>query len=66
MLTSGPIGLILGVLIFALVVWGAKYLCDTFDVPKPIRWIVGVLLIVVLIVFLSTALGVGINRWPAG
>lgn len=52
------IHLIIAVVIFAVVAYGAWWICQKFGLPQPVLWIVGAVLLIVLLLFLSRQLGV--------
>ena len=51
--------LIIAIIIFAIVVWGLNWIIVTYQLPAPVKWIVGGLLLIVLLLFLAHQLGVG-------
>jgi len=51
--------LIIYALLFAIVVWGLNWIIVTYALPTPVKWIVGGLLLVILLLFLAHHLGVG-------
>jgi hypothetical protein len=51
--------LIVWIIVFAIVAYGLNYVCVMYNLPQPIRWIVGGILLIILLVFLSNQLGVG-------
>lgn len=51
--------LIVYIILFAIVAYGLNYVCVMYNLPQPIRWIVGGVLLIVLLLFLSHQLGVG-------
>ena len=51
------LSLLVAVVIFAIAVWGLKWLCDAFGMPAPVRWIVGAILIVILLAFVLDRTG---------
>lgn len=60
------IHLIIAVVIFAVVAYGAWWICQKFGLPQPVLWIVGAVLLIVLLLFLSRQLGVAaiaIGAW---
>ena len=48
-----PITLIVAILIFALAIWAGVYVCQQFALPDPIRWVIGVVLLIMLLYFLQ-------------
>jgi hypothetical protein len=53
------IQLIIYIVIFAAVAYGLWVICVKFGVPQPITWIVGAILLIILLLFVSHQLGVG-------
>jgi hypothetical protein len=51
--------LIVYIILFAIVAYGLNWVCVSYALPQPIRWIVGGILLIVLLLFLSRQLGVG-------
>lgn len=50
--------------IFTLVIWALQYVCRVYQLPVPILWVCGVVLLVALLVALSSILGVpGAPNW---
>lgn len=52
------IQLIIAVVVFAVVAYGAWWICQKFGLPQPVLWIVGAILLIALLLFLSRQLGV--------
>lgn len=50
--------LIVYVVIFGVVTYGAWWVCEKFTLPQPVKWIVGAILLIVLLLFVSRQLGV--------
>lgn len=50
------IQLLIYVVIFAIVAYGLKWIIDAYNLPKPIQWICGALLLIVLLLFLANRL----------
>lgn len=53
------ISLIILVVIFAIVAFGCWWLCVKFTMPQPVYWIVGAVLLIILLMFISRELGSG-------
>jgi hypothetical protein len=51
--------LIVYIILFAIVAYGLNYVCVMYNLPQPIRWIVGGILLIAILLFLSHQLGVG-------
>lgn len=47
------------VLIFGVIAYGLHWVCVQYGVPRPIMWIVGVILLIILLVFAANITGVG-------
>lgn len=52
------INLLIFVIIFAAGIWGAFYICDKAGYPPPVRWVVGAVLLVILLIAALSMLGV--------
>jgi hypothetical protein len=53
------IQLIIYIIIFAVVAYGLWWICAKFQLPQPVMWIVGAILLIILLIFISNQLGVG-------
>jgi hypothetical protein len=53
------IGLLVLALVFCAIAYGAWWLCKKFEAPKPVLWVVGVILLVFLLVWASRYLSGG-------
>jgi hypothetical protein len=51
--------LIIAIVIFAIVAYGLNWIIVTYALPAPVKWIVGALLLIILLLFVSHQLGVG-------
>jgi hypothetical protein len=51
--------LIVYIILFAIVAYGLNYVCVMYNLPQPIRWIVGGILLIAILLFLSRQVGVG-------
>ncbi len=58
-----PISLIIAVLVFAILVYGAFYICDKSGFPPPVRWIVGAVFLIVLLSWAANVAGLNLNTW---
>jgi hypothetical protein len=47
------ISILIAVLIFAVIAYGAFYICDRAGFPLPVRWIIGVILLLVLLYYVA-------------
>lgn len=45
------LSLLVLLLVFACVCWGAFYICDRSGFPPPVKWIVGAILLIILLAF---------------
>lgn len=50
--------LVIIVLLIAIAVWGAEQICRRFQLPAPVLWIVGAVLLITLLVFVLSQTGV--------
>ncbi len=53
------ISLLIYVVIFAIVVYGAWWVCVKFGMPAPVMWIVGAILLIALLLFVGKQVGMG-------
>jgi len=53
------IQLIIYIIVFAVVGYGLWWVCVKFALPQPIVWIVGAILLIILLLFVSHQLVVG-------
>lgn len=53
------IWLIIYIVIFAIVAYGMHWVIVTYQLPQPIMWICGAILLIIILVFLANQLGVG-------
>jgi len=58
------IQLIIYIVIFAVIAYGLWWVCVKFALPQPVMWIVGAILLIVLLVFVSGQLGHGGSVFP--
>lgn len=49
--------LILFIVIFAAIIWGGFYICDRAQFPPPVRWIFGVVCLIILLAYLLRVSG---------
>ena len=52
------IQLIIYIVVFAIIAYGGWWICKYYELPKPVLWIVGAILLIVLLMFAATRLGV--------
>jgi ABC-type transport system involved in cytochrome c biogenesis permease subunit len=52
------ISLIIAIVIFAIVAYGLKWVCDSFSLPAPVLWLCGAVLLIILLIWISGQLGV--------
>lgn len=53
------ISLLIAVVVFAVVIYGLVWVCDKFQVPLPVRWILGAIILIFILVWASQNLGSG-------
>lgn len=53
------------VIIFAVIAWGLWAICTYFALPQPVLWIVGGILLIFLLFFISKQIGMGSVLPPA-
>lgn len=53
--------LFIWVLVFCLAAYGFYWVCQHFGLPKPVWWICGAILLIVLLVFLLRQIGAPVN-----
>lgn len=53
------IQLLIVVVIFAVIAYGLWWVCTKFALPQPVLWIVGAILLIFLLLFISRQLGEG-------
>ncbi len=53
------IQLLIYAIVFAIVAYGLKWVCDNFGMPPPVLWICGGILLVILLWFVSGQLHSG-------
>ena len=58
------IQLIIYVILFAIVAFGMHWVCVEYALPRPVLWICGALLLIVLLVFLGDQLGTTTKVFP--
>jgi len=57
--------LIIYVVLFAIAAYGLLWVCDSFGLPAPVKWICGALLLIVILLFISGRFGgAGLPRFP--
>lgn len=50
--------LIIWITVFVIAAWGIRWVCTQFNLPQPVLWVCGVLLLVCILLFLSHQSGV--------
>jgi phosphate starvation-inducible membrane PsiE len=53
------IQLIIYVVIFAIVAYGLFWICQKFQLPQPVMWICGAILLIIVLIFVANQLGAG-------
>lgn len=46
--------LIVWIVVFAIAAYGIFWACQSFQMPKPVLWVCGALLIIVILLFLAS------------
>jgi hypothetical protein len=57
------IQLLIGIVIFAVIAYGLWWVCVKFALPQPVLWIVGVILLIFLLVWVSGQVGMHSFHW---
>jgi hypothetical protein len=57
------ISLLITVIIFAVIAYGAWWVCSKFGAPQPVFWIVGLILLIFILYFLAGQTGMHNFRW---
>lgn len=55
------ISLLIYVVIFAIVAVGLYYICKKFELPQPVLWICGAILLIIILVFMASRFAVGFH-----
>lgn len=55
---------IIYIIIFAVVAYGLHWIVKTYELPQPVLWICGGILLIIVLLFLSNQLGVGGSPFP--
>ena len=58
------ISLLVYIIIFAVVAFGLWWTCVKFALPQPVMWIVGAILLIVILLFISGQVGGGVALFP--
>lgn len=48
---------IIWIVIFAIAAWALLWVCDHFQLPPPVKWICGALLLIIILIFLANHVG---------
>ena len=51
------ITIIIAIVLFFIIAYGLKWVCDSFALPQPVLWCVGALLLIVLLLAASRMVG---------
>jgi hypothetical protein len=57
---DAAINLIIWVLLFAIAGWGMYTACVRFELPKPVLWVCGVILLIGILIFLAKVVNGGL------
>jgi uncharacterized membrane protein len=52
------ISLLIALIIFAIVAYGLYWVCVKFQLPQPVMWICGAILLIVILLFVARQVGV--------
>ncbi len=58
------IGLWVWIVIFAIVAWGLYAICKKFELPQPVLWICGAVLLIIILIFVGGQVGTGGISFP--
>jgi hypothetical protein len=58
------IALLIYIIIFAIVAYGLWWVCVKFGMPQPVLWICGAILLIFLLLFIGSQLGVTSGGLP--
>ena len=58
------IALLVWVIIFAVVGYGAWWICTHYQMPPPVFWIVGAILLIILLLFIGRSVGISSPMLP--
>jgi hypothetical protein len=53
------IQLLIYIVIFAIVAAGLYYVCKKFELPQPVLWICGAVLLIIVLIFIAGQVGAG-------
>lgn len=56
--------LLVAIVIFAIVAYALKWVCTSFQLPTPVLWICGAVLLIILLIFCANQLGGGAVGFP--
>ncbi len=58
------IQLIIWIVVFCIVAYGMVWVCERFQLPKPVLWLCGALLLILLLLFIAGQLGGPVTLFP--
>ncbi len=58
------INLLIYIIVFGIVAWGLIYLCERFQMPQPVKWICGGILLVIILIWVAGQVGDGGLTFP--
>lgn len=48
---------IIWIVLFAVAAYGLMWVCDHFNMPQPVKWLVGAVLLIIILLFLANHIG---------
>ncbi len=52
---------IIYIIIFAIIAYGLYWVCTKFALPTPVLWLCGAILLIIILLFLASQLGISGN-----
>lgn len=59
------VSLLIAVLIFCIAAFGILWICRSFELPAPVKWVAGVILLLILLIWITDSFGGGVGVFPA-
>lgn len=53
------IQLLIWIVVFAIVAYGLYWICTKFNLPQPVLWICGAILLIIILIFVAEQVGGG-------
>jgi len=60
------ISLIIVIVLFCIVAYALKWVCESFGMPPPVLWICGALLLIILLYWIAGHVGGGVHSFKLG